>query len=565
MPGIDSINPLYRPQADFAQLRVLIVDRHSNARDVLRQMLSTLGITRIHGAGSSAEVLRQVRSNRFDIIFSDYQLEDGRDGQQLLEELRGQNLLSRATVFIVVTSERSARNVVSVAELTPDDYLIKPFTSDQLLSRLGRALFRKQSFARALQHFEAGAYQKALAVCDEALQKGSEFTTDTLRLKGEVFIALGRYAEAEQLFHEILTVRPLPWARLGLAEALRGQQRLAEALKVAKAVVDAHPHYMAARDFYGRSLAEAGQLVEALATLAAAAALSPHNTQRQRQVGEIAQRNGDLETAELAYQTVLRRSRGSSLVSVEDYTNLSRVFLDQGKVAQARTVALDLRRERRHDPVSEVAAAITESLCFRKEGDAAKAQAALDEALATRQNLPGEAEGLPEKIAVDLADACFGSGRGEEAKEILRQVAYQNPDDAALQDQIALVFERGGDQAAGRALIEQVAREVGGARDAHAEATRSGDLAGSLDALCRHADRIPNVQFLVNAANAVFGLIDQRGWKNDLAEHGLRYLLRAQAKDPKNPKVVAANDLFQNVAQKYGVSVAGFRQQVVEK
>ncbi|MBK7425122.1 MAG: response regulator [Propionivibrio sp.] len=81
----------------------------------------------MHNAGSSAEVLRQVKAYSFDIIFSDYQLEDGRDGQQLLEELRQKHLISLSTVFMVITAERAYHNVVSLAELAPDDYLIKPF------------------------------------------------------------------------------------------------------------------------------------------------------------------------------------------------------------------------------------------------------------------------------------------------------------------------------------------------------------------------------------------------------------------------------------------------------
>ena len=564
MAGLDHNNPLYRLQTDFAQLRVLIVDRHSSARDVLRQMLATLGITHIHSAGSATEVLRQVRGNRFDIIFSDYLLEDGRDGQQLLEELRVQNMVSRATVFIVVTSERSARNVVSVAELTPDDYLVKPFTSDQLLGRLGRSLFRKQTFAKALQLYEGGAYQKALTACDELLQKNSDLTIDALRLKGEILLGLDRRDDAEQLYREVLATRPLPWAKIGLAEALRGMRRLDEAVVLAREVVTDHPHYMAAHDFYARTLEESGQLIEAQATLASAAELSPHNTLRQRRVGEIAVRNGDLDTAEQAYQTALRRARGSSLVSVDDYTNLSRVFLDRGKVAQAKTVALDLRRDRRNDPVSEVAASITESLCFGKEGDASKAREALDKALQAQQTLLGEDQGLPEKIAVDLADACFAGGRPDAARDILRRVAFEHPDAPLLHAQIEQVFGRAGNAADGKALLDEVAREIGGAREESERAARSGDLADSMAALCRHADRIPNVQFLVNAANAVFQLIDQQGWKHDTAEHGLRYLLRATAKDPKNPKVIACNELFQNVAHKYGVSVANFRQQVLE-
>ncbi|MDR0378904.1 MAG: response regulator, partial [Candidatus Accumulibacter sp.] len=113
----------------FGRLRALIVDRNSNARNSLRILLSTLGITSVQNAANSVEVLRSVRSSSFDIIFADYILDDGRDGQQLLEELRQQQMISLSTVYMIITAERAYQNVVSVAELTPDDYLIKPFTA----------------------------------------------------------------------------------------------------------------------------------------------------------------------------------------------------------------------------------------------------------------------------------------------------------------------------------------------------------------------------------------------------------------------------------------------------
>lgn len=62
-------------------------------------------------------VLRQVSAYSFDIILADYSLDDGRDGQQLLEELRQQNMISLSTVYMLITAERAYRNVVSVAEL----------------------------------------------------------------------------------------------------------------------------------------------------------------------------------------------------------------------------------------------------------------------------------------------------------------------------------------------------------------------------------------------------------------------------------------------------------------
>lgn len=142
---------LLKLSKELPRKRVLIVDRHPHARNSLRMMLSTLNITAVHGAGTSAEVLRQIGAAHFDIVLSDYLLDDGRDSQQLLEELRQQRLLSLAAVFMVITGERSYRNVVSLAELAPDDYLIKPFTADQLQSRLLKAIYKKHFFARVFE------------------------------------------------------------------------------------------------------------------------------------------------------------------------------------------------------------------------------------------------------------------------------------------------------------------------------------------------------------------------------------------------------------------------------
>ena len=90
---LDNDEMLLVLQQSLSKKRVLIVDRHPPARDSLRLMLGALGVTAVHGAGNSAEVIRQVKGNRFDIILSDFVLDDGRDGQQLLEELRHAHLI----------------------------------------------------------------------------------------------------------------------------------------------------------------------------------------------------------------------------------------------------------------------------------------------------------------------------------------------------------------------------------------------------------------------------------------------------------------------------------------
>jgi len=171
-PGpLDNDEMLLVLQQSLTKKRVLIIDRHTQARDALRLMLGALGVTAVHGAGNSAEVLRQVKANRFDLVLSDFVLDDGRDGQQLLEELRHAHLIQLSTVYLIITSERSKTNVVALAELAPDDYLIKPFTAEQLQARLIKAIYKKYVLRKIYEHLERGALEEAIDACDRVIQQ----------------------------------------------------------------------------------------------------------------------------------------------------------------------------------------------------------------------------------------------------------------------------------------------------------------------------------------------------------------------------------------------------------
>ena len=330
---------------ELARMRVLLVDQHASARNSMRIILSHLGISAVHNAGSSAEVVRQVKAYSFDIIFSDYLLEDGRDGQQLLEELRQKHLISLSTVFMVITAERAYHNVVSLAELAPDDYLIKPFTADQLHARLARAIYKKHFFAKVFGHLDNGAFADALAACELLIGKESAFLYDTLRFKGEILNVLGRFQEAQAIYQQVLDNTMVPWARMGLAIALRGMDDLASAEIMGNSVIDDFPEYLAAYDFVASVREEMGKLAEAQEVLQKASEISPNNSLRQRMVGDVAMRNDDLDAAERAYGKVLERHRGSSLKIIDDYTNLTRVMLDKGHTDGARKITQELRRD----------------------------------------------------------------------------------------------------------------------------------------------------------------------------------------------------------------------------
>jgi hypothetical protein len=104
-------------------------------------------------------------------------------------------------------------------------------------------------------------------------------------------------------------------------------------------------------------------------------------------------------------------------------------------------------------------------------------------------------------------------------------------------------------------MLEQVGKEIIDLNNKGVMAARSGDLEGAVRLLIQAVEQVPNLQFLVNAAKAIFALIDQKGWDKDLAARALDYLQRAQRKDRKSPKVASAREFYVTVAKKYGMTI----------
>ena len=460
----------------------------------------------------------------------------------------------------MITSERAYHNVVSVAELAPDDYLIKPFTAHELNARLARALYRKRFFAQFYEQLDNGAYVDALATCERLIRQDSGFRFDALRLNGETLNALGRHAEAQRVFQQVLAQRVVPWARMGLAIALRGQQQMSEAEAFGQSLIDDFPEFIAAYDFLAEVREEVGKLTEAQEVLQRAAMISPNNSTRQRMVGDVAARNQDLPTAEKAYGKVLQRRRNSSLRDIDDYTNLSRVMLDRGHTAAARLVTEELRRDWRGNQQGEFAVLVMESLCANQEGEPAKARQAVEKALVLHEALKNEGRSgtVSEKLALDLAHACLVTGDEENARDIIRKIAAENHEDRTMIAQVQSIYAKTGKEAESQALLAQISREIVELNNRGVLAARRGDVEGSVRLLMEAAERVPNLQFLVNATKAIFTLLERKGWDPSLARRGIRFLQLAQARDMRNARVISARDLYHRVARKYGVAVVPF-------
>ncbi|MBP6801463.1 MAG: response regulator, partial [Zoogloea sp.] len=199
--------------------KFLIVDDMPEMRSSLRSQLASLGHSRVAISSNVKTAVAQLEQDSFDVILCDYFLGDGSDGQQLLEHVRKRKLISRSTLFIMITAEKGYVSVMTAAECLPDDYLLKPFTADALKLRLESLLDKKARLAKVDAMQDKERWPEVVAACDEIIASGDRYQTEARRIRGNALIACGRFDEAMAFYRQVLAIRVMPWARFGLARA----------------------------------------------------------------------------------------------------------------------------------------------------------------------------------------------------------------------------------------------------------------------------------------------------------------------------------------------------------
>jgi two-component system KDP operon response regulator KdpE len=118
--------------------RVLVVDDEVEMQRALRTGLGYHDFE-VHTVGSGEEAVREAAAWRPDVILLDLGL-PGMDGFATLQALRP---ATRAAV-IVVSVMPGERDKVRALDMGADDYLVKPFGTEELVARI-RAVLRRQA------------------------------------------------------------------------------------------------------------------------------------------------------------------------------------------------------------------------------------------------------------------------------------------------------------------------------------------------------------------------------------------------------------------------------------
>ena len=121
-----------------ATLRVLVVDDQESMRWIIVGHLKTLGISRAFQAESANTAIEMLKTQKYDLILSDYNMDNG-SGLDLLKAVRA-NPLTRKLPFIMVTGNADAETVQAVMKAGVNNYIVKPISAAALKQRVEKVL-----------------------------------------------------------------------------------------------------------------------------------------------------------------------------------------------------------------------------------------------------------------------------------------------------------------------------------------------------------------------------------------------------------------------------------------
>lgn len=525
-------NPLDRQLRDA---NILVIDDFQGMRTMLRNIIKDIGGIKIDTAANGRDAIGQLRATRYDIVICDYNLGPGPNGQHVLEEAKLNQFIGPSTVWVMVTAEKTSDMVMGAAEIKPDDYILKPINHDTLESRLEKLIVRKRALSAIESAVRARDLPAAIAACDQRIQERPPNLQEILRIKADLLLDSGRLDEAAQVFGAVLAQRSVPWAKTGLAKVHFQRKEYDTAIALLEEVLADNRIYMEAYDWLAKVLEAKGDVAQSLQVLQNATQLSPNAAARQKNLGDVAYKSGDLDLAQKAFEKNVKITEFSPTKSAAVYANLAKVYAGKKMDTDALGLLARSKREFRDDPLARLETSIAESMVYRGMGQESKAMEALEQAQKLNQELGGKVQPA---LCMEMAQAMLQLGQTEGATALLRTLVRNQHDNPALAARVQQVFESASLGEQGRALIEHSRQEVIDINNRGVALGREGRFEEAIALLRQARQELPdNETVLMNLCGLLIVQMKRSGPQEPL-EKEIRELLRhAQDINPGNRKL----------------------------
>lgn len=314
---------------------ILIIDDQVLAQGYMKYALQELGFDKITYIDQADKAIDKIEQEEFDLIICSYHLKKEQEGYHLYQTLIKDRLLSPASAFVFISADTSADIVHSIIELQPDEFLVKPFTVNEIGKRLSRVLTRKKIFREVYQLMDKQLYELALENIEAFLTTPdkSEYFPIALKLKGELLLACDQAEKARDFYQAIINVQNFAWAQFGLANALIALNNDTEAEKLLLRLAFKADAQIKAFDLLAEIQIRQEDYDMALESTILASEISPRNINRHKTAVTLSRITHDYANQFEISKKIVRYAKNSVYDQPDIYLNVARAGIDYAMTA----------------------------------------------------------------------------------------------------------------------------------------------------------------------------------------------------------------------------------------
>jgi len=122
-------------------MKILVVDGLSTMRRITKKLLSDIGYKNVYEAGNGLEVIKMLKTNRFDFVITAWDLPN-KSGLELLKDIRSEESLAELPV-LMVTAEAEREQIMAAVKAGVDGYIVKPFNGAILKENIDKIRLKR--------------------------------------------------------------------------------------------------------------------------------------------------------------------------------------------------------------------------------------------------------------------------------------------------------------------------------------------------------------------------------------------------------------------------------------
>lgn len=422
------------PDSPYAKMQALIVDDFESFRITLSKMLQEFGVGTVDSVPSSNEALRYCNAKVYDIILCDQNLGKGKTGQQVLEVLRHKPTLNSDSLFLLVSAESNKNIIMAAYDYEPDAYLTKPITGQTLGQRLERLFKQRIALAPIYKALKEKQFDVVVELCEAEINSGNRYAGPCQKILGRIFLQIGEFEKAENLYRNILDLRQLDWAMLGMAQAKKMQGDSLSAQQWLEEIIQFNPLCLKAYDLLAEILAERADYQGQQKIMQQAVDISPLSILRQQVLGDVGFKNNDLLSAANAYRKAVKLGENSCHDNVKFHENFARAGIQLAKLDKnlAAPILRDALRVVAEMPLrfgktnaSKMSSYLLESQLLIASGEERRAA---DSLVSAQKIIHSDESAVNLELKIELVRTLRELGNKDESEKIIAELLEEYAD-----------------------------------------------------------------------------------------------------------------------------------------